>query len=157
MSLVLLPLILFGVPWIIMKARLFQMRMSSWRGLRFNFHGDYMGALGAYIGWMLLAAVTFMILWPWALWKQTRYLLGNGAYGTERFQFHATKGQFYKFCLVGLALLFAAGCVAAILMGTLVKMHPELHAQGQVRMHHRSKLPWRRSRPWAPSTCLAGR
>jgi uncharacterized membrane protein YjgN (DUF898 family) len=109
-----------------MMARLFQMRMSSWRGLRFNFHGNYMGALGAYIGWSLLAAVTIMILWPYALWKQTNYLLGNGAYGTERFQFQATKGQFYKFCLVGLALLFAAGCVAAMLMGSLYALHPEL-------------------------------
>lgn len=125
-SVILLPMIAFGVPWIIMKARLFQMRMSSWRGLRFNFHGDYIGALGAYIGWMLLAMLTAMILWPYALWKQTNYLLANGAYGTERFQFHATKGQFYKFCVLGLALMIAAGCMAAILMGTLLALHPEL-------------------------------
>jgi uncharacterized membrane protein YjgN (DUF898 family) len=125
-SLLLLPAILLGVPWIIMMARLFQTRMSSWRGLRFNFHGDYKGALGAYIGWSLLAMVTLLVLWPLALWKQTTYLLGNGAYGTERFRFHATKGQFYKFCLIGLALLFAAGCVAAILMGVLYSTHPEL-------------------------------
>jgi uncharacterized membrane protein YjgN (DUF898 family) len=111
-SLCLLPLFVFGVPWIVMKARLFQLRMSSWRGLRFNFHGNYMDALGAFIGWMLLAMFTLWILWPVALWKQTRYLLGNGAYGTERFQFHATKGQFYLFCLGALAIMLAAGAVA---------------------------------------------
>ncbi|MEO8307046.1 MAG: YjgN family protein [Pseudomonadota bacterium] len=121
-----LPLIFFGVPWIIVKARLFQMRMSSWRGLRFNFHGNYTGALGAYVGWMLLAMVTLMILWPWALWKQNRYLLGNGAYGTERFEFHATKGQFYKFCLIGLALLLAALCMAVLPIRMLYTAHPEL-------------------------------
>jgi uncharacterized membrane protein YjgN (DUF898 family) len=123
---VLLPLIIFGVPWIIMKARLFQLRMSSWRGIRFNFHGDYMGALGAYVGWSLLAGITILILWPWALWKQTRYLVGNGAYGTERFQFHATKGQFYKFCLVGLAILIAAVCAGAIVISRYFGLHPEL-------------------------------
>ncbi len=125
-SLCLLPLFVFGVPWVIMKARLFQLRMSSWRGLRFNFHGDYMGALGAFIGWMLLAMLTLWILWPVALWKQTRYLLANGAYGTERFQFHATKGQFYRFCLVALAIMVAAGVVAAICLGALFARHPEL-------------------------------
>ena len=62
-----------------MKARLFQTRMSSWRGLRFNFHGDYKGALGAYIGWMLLAVLTLHDSLALALWKQNRYLLGNGA------------------------------------------------------------------------------
>jgi uncharacterized membrane protein YjgN (DUF898 family) len=125
-SLALLPVIFFGVPWIIMKARLFQMRMSSWRGLRFNFHGDYMGALGAYIGWSLLAMISLMVLWPYALWKQMNYLLGNGAYGTERFQFNATKGQFYRFCLAGLGLVLLAILVICAVLGVTFASHPEL-------------------------------
>ena len=35
-----LPLMIFGVPWIIVKARTFQMRVTSYRNLRFNFHGE---------------------------------------------------------------------------------------------------------------------
>jgi uncharacterized membrane protein YjgN (DUF898 family) len=125
-SLLLLPVVFFGVPWIIMKARLFQMRMSSWRGLRFNFHGDYMGALGAYIGWSLLAMLSVFILWPYALWKQMNYLLGNGAYGTERFQFHATGGQFYRFCLAGLGLFVLGVLVLCAILGVLFASNQEL-------------------------------
>src|SRR5512147_2423243 len=47
---ILIPLAIFGVPWIIMKSRLFQTRMSSYRNIRFNFHGTYGGALGAFVG-----------------------------------------------------------------------------------------------------------
>jgi uncharacterized membrane protein YjgN (DUF898 family) len=38
-GLALIPLALFGVPWIVQRARLFQMRMTSYRHLRFNFTG----------------------------------------------------------------------------------------------------------------------
>ncbi len=34
-----------------MRSRIFQMRMSSYRNLRFDFHGTYGGAMAAFIGW----------------------------------------------------------------------------------------------------------
>ncbi len=153
---VLLPLVIFGVPWIIMKARLFQMRMSSWRGLRFNFHGDYMGALGAYIGWSLLAAITIMILWPcgavetdplspgqWCVW--------HGTVPVPRHQ--------------GTVLQVLPGRAGTVVRGGMrgcdsswaacTRMHPELLQN--TRMRRRSRPPWPRSRPWVPSTCSAAR
>ena len=48
----------FILPWVVMRSRKFHMRMSSWRGLRFDFHGDYPGALKAYTGWLLAAIAT---------------------------------------------------------------------------------------------------
>jgi uncharacterized membrane protein YjgN (DUF898 family) len=109
-------LFLFGLPWIVMRSRLFQMRMSSWRGLRFNFHGTYGGAFAAIIGWMVLGFVTIGILWPLALWKQVNYLLGNSAYGSQKFEFTATKWSFYRFCLIGLAILLGATIAAIVLV-----------------------------------------
>ena len=47
-----------------MRSRMFQMRMSSYRNLRFNFEGTYGGALGAFVGWYLLAVITVGILYP---------------------------------------------------------------------------------------------
>ncbi len=115
-NIALAPLILFGLPWIIMRARLFQMRMTSWRGLRFNFHGGYGGALGAFIGWPFLAALTLFVLWPVALWKQVNYLVHNNAYGSQRFTFVSTKGSYYRFCLIGLAFTIGVfACIAVIL------------------------------------------
>jgi uncharacterized membrane protein YjgN (DUF898 family) len=106
------PLIIFGLPWIIMRSRLFQMRMSSWRGLRFNFHGRYGGSLAAFIGWPILAVLTIGALYPLAMWKQVKYLLQNNAFGTQRFAFLTRIGSFYRFCLIGVAV--AIGVFAAI-------------------------------------------
>jgi uncharacterized membrane protein YjgN (DUF898 family) len=116
-DILMLPLIIFGVPWIVVRARLFQMRMTSWRGLRFNFHGTYGGAMGAFIGWSLLAAITLFVLYPVALWKQVKFLATNTAYGSERFKFHTTIGRFYEFCLVSLGIMVGVVFLAVIIMG----------------------------------------
>ena len=114
LQIVLVPLIIFGVPWIIVRSRLFQMRMTSWRGLRFNFHGRYGGAMGAFIGWVLLAVITLFILYPLALWKQVNFFVTNTAYGSERFRFRTTVGRFYEFCLVTLGISVGAAFIAGI-------------------------------------------
>jgi uncharacterized membrane protein YjgN (DUF898 family) len=93
-----IPVILFGVPWIIMKARRFQMRVTSYRNLRFNFHGDYNGALGAFIGWYFLTLLTFGIIFPKWLHRRVEYTLDNTAYGKTRFRFVTPSGQFWGFC-----------------------------------------------------------
>ncbi|MEP7314023.1 MAG: YjgN family protein [Pseudomonadota bacterium] len=119
LNLLLFPLIVFGIPWVIMRSRAFQLRMTSWRGLRFKFHGTYGGAMGAYIGWVLLSIVSLGILWPVAVWKRVNYLLANSAYGTQRFTFVTTKGVFYAFCIIAVLLLIAVGCVSAVVFGSL--------------------------------------
>jgi uncharacterized membrane protein YjgN (DUF898 family) len=110
-------LLIIGVPWIVVRSRLFQMRMSSWRGLRFNFHGTYGGAFIAIIGWMVLAIVTVGILWPLALWKQVNFILGNSAYGSQKFEFTSTKWSFYRFSLIGLAITIGVVVGMVILFG----------------------------------------
>jgi uncharacterized membrane protein YjgN (DUF898 family) len=113
---VIVPLAIFGVPWIIVKARLFQMRMTSWRGLRFNFHGKYGGAFACFMGWMLLGIITLGVLWPMALWKQVNFLATNTAYGSQRFGFTSRIGDFYRVCLTALGLLVAMGLVGLVVM-----------------------------------------
>lgn len=109
---VLLPVFVFGLPWIVMRSRRFHLRMTSWRGLRFHFHGDYAGALGAYVGWMLLGMLSLGLLTPVAMWKRSHYLLSNAAYGTERFRFTTLAGRFYgiyfRAGLLGLGMMLAA-------------------------------------------------
>ena len=49
LNLIVLPLLLVGLPWVILRSRRFHLHMTSWRGMRFGFHGDYKGAFKAYI------------------------------------------------------------------------------------------------------------
>jgi len=100
------PLFAFGVPWIIMKSRRFQLRMTSHRGIRFGFDGDYLGALKAYVGWPILAAFTAYLMGGRMVWEQVRYLLANARYGSEPVRFTAERGPFHKMFLVSTALFF---------------------------------------------------
>jgi uncharacterized membrane protein YjgN (DUF898 family) len=107
-----------------MRSRLFQMRMSSYRNIRFNFHGNYADALGAFIGWAILAVITLYILVPIWLWKRVNYSLGNSAYGRERFRFVQSQGTYFRFyyitlglslaLLIAVSMVVGAGAMAAI-------------------------------------------
>jgi len=125
-SLLLLIPLLFALPWVVMRSRKFHMRMSSWRGLRFDFHGDYAGALKAYVGWLLAAVFTLYILFPVYLYKRIAYVLGNAAYGSQQFRFATPQNEFWGFGLaivgLGFALIFGWGFgfgVLAALTGDL--------------------------------------
>lgn len=104
LAVLLIPLMIFGIPWIIMKARKFQMRVTSYRNLRFNFHGTYGGAMSAFVGWYIVAALTAGILFPLWLHKRVAYSLGNAAYGKTMFRFVTPSGRFFAFCYATAAL-----------------------------------------------------
>ncbi len=108
LSLVIIPLAIVGVPWIIMRSRIFQMRMSSYRNLRFDFHGTYGGAMAAFVGWYLLVIITFGIMYPSWVRKRVEYALDNAAYGTQHFSFLTETGRFYAFCYITVGLSLAA-------------------------------------------------
>ncbi|MEZ5499052.1 MAG: YjgN family protein [Steroidobacteraceae bacterium] len=114
---IIIPLFIFAVPWIVQRSRLFQMRMSSWRGLRFNFTGTYGGAMGAYVGWAIVAAITLYVLVPIWLWKRVNYLLSNSSYGGERFRFTTPIGRYFGFYFKTIGLMLLLGILAGILVG----------------------------------------
>lgn len=117
-------LVIAGLPWIIVRSRLFQMRMTSWRGLRFNFHGRYGGALLNFIVFPLLSLLTLMGLWPYAQWRQVNYFATNTAYGAQRFGFTTTVGTYYRIFLVLVGMSFLGFLVGvggvAMLVGLVI-------------------------------------
>lgn len=110
------PVVAFGLPWVIVRARVFQMRMSSYRGLRFDFHGNYRGALSAYVGWAVVAVLTLFFLAPVWVWKRVNFLLGNTSYAGHSFSVTTPRSRFFDFCIsaVGLAI------VGTVLVGVIV-------------------------------------
>jgi uncharacterized membrane protein YjgN (DUF898 family) len=113
LALLALPLAIVGVPWIIVKARTFQMRVTSYRNLRFNFHGDYGGAMSAFIGWYFVTAISLGIVFPMWLHKRVSYVLGNSAYGKTQFRFVTPSGRFWAFC-------YATAFMTAIAYGAFI-------------------------------------
>jgi uncharacterized membrane protein YjgN (DUF898 family) len=127
--LVLLPV----VPWLIVRAFRFRAHNTSYRGLRFSFHGSYRQALTAFIGYGLLSAISFGLLFPLFYRQQRKFVLDNLRYGGAKFQCGATNGQFYGIFLkpLGLALvgMFVAGFLGAM-GGSTGKLLPLLITVG---------------------------
>jgi uncharacterized membrane protein YjgN (DUF898 family) len=120
LALIFIPIFFFGLPWVIVKARTFQMRVSSWRNVRFNFHGTYGGAMAAYIGWYLVAAITAGILTPLWIHKRTQYIVDNTSFGAERFRLAATLGRFFAFCYIAAGIGLAVVIVIAVAIPALM-------------------------------------
>jgi uncharacterized membrane protein YjgN (DUF898 family) len=129
-----LPLLLLGVPWIIVKARLFQMRMTSYRNLRFNFHGTYGGAMAAFIGWYFLVILTLGIIFPMWVRRQVAFILGNTAFGTTQFRFVTGNGRFFAFCYaaMGLGIVVYAGFIFMMFQAGL--MNPQNNGADPARL-----------------------
>jgi uncharacterized membrane protein YjgN (DUF898 family) len=89
--------VLFGLfPWVVVRSRIFNLRNSSHRNIRFGFTADYREAYRVFLWWQLLAGLTLGILAPYVIYRQKRFLVEKSSYGTTPFSFDATPGQFYR-------------------------------------------------------------
>ncbi len=92
--------LLIATPWIIVKARTFQMRMSSYRNIRCNFRQDYGDATRVFIGIAMLVTFTLGILYPYWTYRRYQFAITNTSFGTTPFGFLAGPGVFYRIYLI---------------------------------------------------------
>lgn len=109
-------------PWLIVRSRMFALRMTSWRGLRLSFRRDYQGAYTVFLGWMLLAALTLGVLYPRAMWERYRYLVSRSSFGQSPFNSTPRLKRFYITALaaIGLWLGWMVGFIIMIVIATAV-------------------------------------
>jgi uncharacterized membrane protein YjgN (DUF898 family) len=115
----LVPVMAFAAPWVIVRSRRFQMQVTSWRNIRFRFHGSYGGALAANIGWAIVAVITLYIMLPHLLYKRVRFILSETSFGSQRFGFEKTVGPYYAMYFVTLLLALAALVVVSLVLGAM--------------------------------------
>ena len=72
-------------PWVINRAMRFNARMTSWRNVRFDWHGRYWGVAKVYLLWPIAAVLTLGVLAPMAARASLEYLANHYALGRERF------------------------------------------------------------------------
>jgi uncharacterized membrane protein YjgN (DUF898 family) len=125
-GLVLLLLFFAVMPWMLKRSLQFKMYNSSYRGLRFGFHGSTSGAYRAFL-WLTLAATFLGFLWPYTHHQIKSYQHNNSRYGQTDFSFSATAGQFYKVYIVAsllglgaliIFLVLAGGAIMQMFMGS---------------------------------------
>jgi uncharacterized membrane protein YjgN (DUF898 family) len=85
-----------AVPWLIVRSRRYNAVNSSHRNIRFYFRPAYREAYVAFAGLYLLIPFTLGLIFPYIIYRQKRFLVENGRYGSTPFIFAATVGDFYR-------------------------------------------------------------
>jgi uncharacterized membrane protein YjgN (DUF898 family) len=83
------------LPWLVVRSLAFNARNSAIRNIRFGFDGKYGEAAKVYILWPVLAVLTFGLLFPYVYFKQKKFVVEKSSYGTTKFEFTATAGEYY--------------------------------------------------------------
>lgn len=94
-------------PWLAVKALRFRAHNTSYRGLRFSFHGTYGQALKVFVGYALLAAVTLGLAFPVFYRQLRKFVLDNLRFGTTQFECSVTTWTIYKIFLLPGIVFFA--------------------------------------------------
>ena len=118
------------MPWLLNRSLMFRLYNSSYRGLRFGFHGSTGQAYWVMLGLPVLTVLSLFTLAP--LWHQRfkRYLFANAAFGRTRFNFHAPVSAFYKAYLVVALCMIGVFVVSAFFL-FMVAMVVGLASRGE--------------------------
>jgi uncharacterized membrane protein YjgN (DUF898 family) len=136
LSMVIGLIIFIALPWLVVRSRMFNLRNSSHRNIRFSFRPVYKEAYRVFLVLPIVSIFTLFLLMPYVIYRQKKFLVENSSYGMTPFTFDATAKEFYLLFLrvtvgaVALMALFsflfylAAGGSAGIL-GTIAAKKPE--------------------------------
>lgn len=100
--------ILPAIPWVVVKARMFQTFNTSWRNVRFGFDRAYGEAYRVFLLWPLAIPFTLGLIYPYILFRRQRFLVDNARFGGESFRLRSSPGFFFGLVL-GLGALMLLG------------------------------------------------
>jgi len=100
-----------ALPWLVIRSLAFNARNSSLRNIRFAFSGSYREAAKAYLLWPMVAFLTLGIMFPYAYYRQRKFMVENSGYGTTGFKFNAEYGDYNRIFL---------GLLIPVLIGVLL-------------------------------------
>lgn len=133
-------LMVFAMPWVLNQSLRFNLRMSSYRNVRFSFKGNYGDA---FVYWILLPIVsvfTFYLAMPWALKKADEYVYNNINYGDKPLKANLDTGQYYETVLwifvasMGVMVAFFAAVLILIGMGMAIDLENLGSSSGMIIM-----------------------
>ncbi|MES2255106.1 MAG: YjgN family protein [Pseudomonadota bacterium] len=119
-------LFLAALPWLIASSLRFAARNTSYCNVRFDFKGDYWGALKAFVLWPLLTTITLFVALPYAHRARDYYNINNSSFGQTPFKATIPVGKLYKYYgLALLAILAALVMLVTLTGGTLNIFKPD--------------------------------
>jgi uncharacterized membrane protein YjgN (DUF898 family) len=142
-------LLMVAAPWLVVRSMQFNAVNSSYRNLRFHFHGRYKEGFSVIAplllspilalvlpavdpahppttGWgvwsALLPSLPIVIFYPYVIGMLKCFQVGNSAYGSRGFAFSSTTGKFYWIYIKSFLILLPSSLAAGVLVGVLVMM-----------------------------------
>lgn len=132
------------VPWLIVRSRIFNLRNSDHRNIRFTFNPDYRQAYLVFAVLPLLLPVTLGLIFPYMIYRQKRFFVENSGYGRTRFAFTATAGAFYLLFLKAIAwfglLVVAVAIGIGMFSATLTEFIPLFREVGDIGSVYSSRV-----------------
>ena len=116
------------VPWVVIRARTFQLRNSRHRGIAFDFKGRFRDAAVWYPLMAVASFVTLGLAWPFRIFGRDRFLITESRFGNKPFRFTGEANPYYGvyvFVWVMGGILFIGSCF--VLVG-MVAMEPDAEA-----------------------------
>ena len=104
---IVIAVIMLSIPWLVVRSRIFQLRNTSYHGLRFNFQPNYADSFKAFYGGALITVVTLGFGAPTAIYMRNKFVANNAGFGQTQFVFNGRQGEFYSIIWksIGLAIL----------------------------------------------------
>lgn len=108
------------IPWLVMQGLKFTYRNTAYRNVRFDFKGDYIGALVHFILLPIVAMFTLYLALPWVIKKIHQYMFGNCVYGGRELELNTDTGHYYKAALTVVVMSIVAMAVVFFTMAGLI-------------------------------------
>jgi uncharacterized membrane protein YjgN (DUF898 family) len=126
LGLLIIVLVMLGIPWLMVRSMVFQLRNTSYHGLRFNFQRNYADSFKAFYGGALITLVTFGFGAPTAIYMRNKFAAVNAGYGNTQFAWSGTQGEFYSIVWKSIGLsLIGAVLITIVLVPMMSALTPQ--------------------------------
>ena len=115
MAIIFLAMIFFSLPWIIVQAMKFNLRNTSYRGVRFNFVGSLAESYKIFLLSTVLVIFTLGLIFPYVIFRFYKFSINNTRFGTSSFSTAILPGKFYLIYLQVLGILIAFTIILILL------------------------------------------
>lgn len=105
------------IPWLVVRTRVFQLRNTSYHGLRFNFRRNYADAFKTYYLGALITVLTLGFGAPTAIHMRNRFVAQNAAFGKSLFSWNGQSGPFYAIFWKSVGMFILVAILAVLVLG----------------------------------------
>ncbi len=114
--------LMLAIPWVVWSSLRFRAATSSYRNVRFSFHGGVGELYWLFLQTLLLTPVTAGLILPYSWFRWHQYVASNMRYGDMRFEFVGQLGLYYRSLVLGYILIMAALAAAAALVFDMIEL-----------------------------------